>query len=200
MLPIVSFVGPTGVGKSTIMRLFGKEGCPKPLSGNSKSIESTSADIHAYIGSFPTQNNPSTVLLLDCEGSGGTSPSSLVESLKHYTLERITAWLQSRKPYVNTVFPRILYMFSSVYCFVFSGSVKEQQTWVEILLSYASQAAAATVNQSSRPVLVVIFNKTTLDEGEWNIETASAKCQDLRFMNFFSEVNVVCIFACKGAS
>jgi hypothetical protein len=195
-MPVVSFVGPTGVGKSTLLRLFCKEGTAKPLSSDPQSPESTSADIHAYIGSFPTQNNPPTTLMLDCEGINGTTPTSVRARLKNFALEKLNEIMDVRKPFVNRAFPRLLYMFSSVYCFVFTGSAKEQQTWIGLVSAYASQAAEATVNQLTLPVLIVIFNKATLDEGVWNIEEASTRIANTSsiFKNLFSEVKIVCIY------
>ena len=192
-MPVVSFVGPTGVGKSTLMRLLCKGGCDKPLSSDPKSLESTSADIHAYIGCFPTLHNPSTVLMLDCEGINGTAPRSTWGNLAKEKMQEI---LKFRKSFVNRAFPRLLYMFSSVFCFMFNGSPKEQQTWAGLISTYASQAAAATINQLVLPVLVVVFNKVTMEEGVWDVEEASAKFQDIGVLkSLYREVRVVCILS-----
>jgi GTPase SAR1 family protein len=66
LLPIVAVIGASGVGKSTFIRQCIKDGNPKPLAAPPQSATSTSADIHAYIGSLSDTSN---VLLLDSEGN-----------------------------------------------------------------------------------------------------------------------------------
>lgn len=186
-------VGATGAGKSTLMRQFIKEGCSKPLQSAPHSEDSTSADIHAYIGTFPNKKSPTTTLMLDCEGMNGGFPKALFNPFKKL-MHTVGALLEMRKPYVNTAYPRLLYMFSTVFVFVFTGSFKEKQTWVKTIEKYASLAASATINQLSLPSLVVIFNKCSYSEGIWDTEEASARAKNiLEFKNLFSEVKIVCI-------
>jgi hypothetical protein len=68
LVPVLSVVGGSGVGKSTFVRLCVKEGHPRPIAAPPQSATSTSADIHAYIGRFPTEKQLD-VLMLDSEGN-----------------------------------------------------------------------------------------------------------------------------------
>jgi hypothetical protein len=103
--------------------------------------------------------------------------------------------VEKRRKIVNEVFPRLLYICSSVYCFMFGGNMKERQKWVNFILSYASQAAAGIVNQKVLPVLVVVFNTATLSDGIWDVEKATKEANlDANLKAYFRDVHVVCIF------
>lgn len=99
-MPVVSFIGGTGAGKSRLMRMFVQDGNPQPLPGSLHDTESTSADIHAYHGSF----SPFNALMLDSEGFNGTVPRAARGRLNATTEE-------ARKEMVKKVYPRLLYMF-----------------------------------------------------------------------------------------
>lgn len=51
-----------------------KQGYPKPLPADPKSLQSTSSNVHAYVGDFLSHDQHFTSLLLDSEGSYGTIP------------------------------------------------------------------------------------------------------------------------------
>lgn len=178
------------------MRYLCKKDCDKPIPSLPKIVDSTSADIHAYIGTFPTQKHPSTSLLFDCEGISGGFPVAKKHQLRSSDDE--AHLLDIRKPYVKTAFPRLLYMVSSVLVFVFSGAIKEIQTWITDISEYGNRAAAATVNHHTLPYLVVIFNPV-VSEGEWDIEKSSASVEHIRqfkqLSTLFSGVKIISINA-----
>jgi hypothetical protein len=134
--------------------------------------------------------------MLDSEGINGTVPSSKKNYFDQLSRDILNKVMESRKKFVNIAFPRLLYLVSTLFCFVFSGSAKERQLWEGNISTYASQAAAATVNQLALPTLIVVFNKVTLSDGVWDIKEASKQCSDMNFINFFSKVIVVRIFSC----
>jgi hypothetical protein len=84
LLPVLSVVGGSGVGKSTFMRLCVKEGHPKPFAAPSQSTTSTSADIHAYIGCLSTEKQLD-VLMLDSEGKQKDN-ESITNLYTHFNL------------------------------------------------------------------------------------------------------------------
>jgi hypothetical protein len=185
-LPVISFIGGTGAGKSRLMRMFVKEDHSKPLPGPPHDTESTSADIHAYLGSFA----PFTALMFDSEGTNGTVPKGAKNRWNEATEEE-------RKNVVKKVYPRLLYMFSDIVCFITTLSKREQQTLIEQLTVYGGLAAAATVNQSRLPLLLLVFNKSSQSEGKWSVEEASRdfnKNEELKL--YFREIRVVgiCFF------
>lgn len=53
--PIVSFIGSSGVGKSTLMRML-MSSDPRPLPGNPEIDDPTSSDIHAYLADLSKYN------------------------------------------------------------------------------------------------------------------------------------------------
>jgi hypothetical protein len=102
-----------------------------------------------------------------------------------------------RQKTVNEVYPRLLYICSSVYCFMFGAGMKERQKWTSFVLTYASQAAAGTVNQKVLPILIIVFNTATLGDGIWDTDEATKKANiGDEFSDFFQEVHVVCINYC----
>lgn len=242
-MPIVSFIGPTGVGKSRLMRHCIQRGSSKPLPGDPKSDISTSTDIHAYLGEFSAPGDETNVLMLDTEGSQGTAPRGLQiryqankfrNFLSHHVphiphiggadgadnhektgltprsdeqedgetdssaasseddFSKLTDKQELRKPYVRIAFPRLMYMFSDVFCFIFTGSAQQVESIVGALSEYGRMAAAKTVNQSILPSLILIFNKVTKNAGEWDVETASARYNSA-LLDYFDVVRVVYI-------
>ncbi|KAG0559371.1 hypothetical protein KC19_10G099700 [Ceratodon purpureus] len=178
---LVTFIGPTGVGKSTLMRmLISLEGVSDPglmpLAGAPDNPQSTSADVHIYGGGQlrtssdvprPAVDSTYPLLYLDSEGiRGATEPrciSNLWDKVKslygHIEEKNRGEFLKKRSEHVQASYPRMLYNFSSVLCFVFSGSCKERESIVEPLLEWGESAAAGAANQH-RPQLIIIFNKT----------------------------------------
>jgi hypothetical protein len=89
----------------------------------------------------------------------------------------------------------MLYMCSSVYVFMFAAKVAERQSWFQSISCYANQAAAATVNQRTLPVLILVFNKVPKEDGVWEVDKATLHAQiGDQFSNVFREVHVVRIF------
>jgi hypothetical protein len=130
-------------------------------------------------------------LLLDCEGSSaGAIPTGLKET-SHYTDESNDV-VETRRPFVNIAYPRLLYLFSDVFCFVFAGSAKELETILGDVVEYGKMVASGTVNQSNLPALVLVFNKVTEREGIWDVTEASKPFNTLpEIQGIYSSVQVV---------
>ncbi|KAH0545443.1 hypothetical protein FGG08_000444 [Glutinoglossum americanum] len=152
---LISFVGQTGAGKSTIVRLLvelrnsGNQEYPTPVVGSVRGANRpTSGDVHLYIDpqSFKTQT---PMLYADCEGLGGgdIQPISLRvrdqskdptgvslysrcrSKYKKFNKRKIT-WMDSETPpgrefAVGDLYPRFLYTFSDVIVFVQENTRRE---------------------------------------------------------------------------
>jgi hypothetical protein len=69
---------------------------------------------------------------------------------------------------------------------------------LEPIESYANQAAGATVNQRTLPVLILVFSKVTKEAGVWDIAQATEHANiGSRFAKVFREVHVVRIYEYK---
>ncbi|KAK0628303.1 hypothetical protein B0T17DRAFT_149884 [Bombardia bombarda] len=69
---------------------------------------------------------------------------------------------QSRKVVVKTLYPRLLYAFSDVVCFVTTNS-RAAQTILEEMFTWAKDGHEKTLNQRVRPGLVIVLNKMAND-------------------------------------
>ncbi|CAM1500480.1 Fc.00g096420.m01.CDS01 [Cosmosporella sp. VM-42] len=200
---LVSFVGQTGVGKSTVINmLIAREqertrqpkGFPAPVTGLTGDNIPTTGDVHLY--SDPgTVNAQRPILYADCEGfTGGENPprglrrSKTNKSIndpqqlarKVSKLSNHLAWArdpkrQSREYAVMSLFPRILYTFSDVVVFVIREVRTFQTEVLQQLVKWAAMSIDKSINQPGMPHLVIVLNvtETTIDNGQWDPETAT---------------------------
>ncbi|KAF3187834.1 hypothetical protein TWF225_004058 [Orbilia oligospora] len=179
---IVSFVGATGAGKSLLVRYLihlGEtdsettwEDMQSPITGESTSFRPTTGEVNLYAD--PSTIGTSTPLLLvDCEGIDGSvvSIASDYQTKWHNLKEK-----SSRKVYylghqtdqndvVEDIYPRLLYIFSDVVCYVASDN-----TWPKIitrLLNWSTTGAQHTINQAALPALILIINGRNEGREEW---------------------------------
>ena len=188
----ISFVGRSMHGKSFLIRALqaaGTEPTPIPSPGAKEhNHDSTSSDIHLY-ADLPTAANDCPILYLDCEGFDGADvPSSL-------KAQGVTA-----RPSVKTVYPRLVYAFSTCVVFVTSGPLAGSHDAKEQLMSYARRGASGSRNQGFKPSLFIVFN--CFDGGEaqdfdWSIKGASRAFLNngdlATLQDFYSRIHVVYI-------
>ncbi|KAK3336354.1 hypothetical protein B0T19DRAFT_36498 [Cercophora scortea] len=72
---------------------------------------------------------------------------------------------ESRKLVVKSLYPRLLYAFSDVVCFVTTNS-RAAQTILEEMFTWAKEGHEKTLNQRVRPGLVIVLNK--MDQSSQN--------------------------------
>ncbi len=179
---VISFVGPTGAGKSLLLRmlmilmstvntdrLFGL-----PIPGQGNSAQSTSSDIHLYLsGSITGEEFPA--LFLDAEGvNGNLEPKGLGYYLKSFAnilYSNSQTYLEKRRVHVENSYPKLQYLFSDVICFVTDCSWKQRQSITEKLISWATTGVTGITNVPVKPKLLIIFNKVQLETLESPTQT-----------------------------
>ncbi|KAK5939023.1 hypothetical protein PMZ80_008326 [Knufia obscura] len=200
---LASFVGETNAGKSSLVKLLielcgsGSSDHMVPVVGtSSRSDLPTSGDVHLYSDptTFPTSR---PVLYADCEGLHGgermpsgahgksktiqlnMSPTSFIKA-QHHASEREIMWAEtaekrSREYQVHKLYPRLLYSFSDVICFVTKNPRTIEKT-VQQLLDWAAAALETSSNQPVMPHAIIILNACEdVPERFYDVDWASSE-------------------------
>lgn len=178
----ISFFGKTGHGKSTLLTIIlqtigrhqlppGTEDhhgsqltFPHPVIGATDSPDSTSSDLHLYVGPKVTDEQ-FPLLFFDTEGLDGTKvPKTLGKEKRKNRRKALIKATQSvfyfnkRRNHVDQSFPKLVYLFSDVICYISQDSWKEKKP-IDRLIAWASQGSANIINQGIKPKLIIIYNK-----------------------------------------
>ncbi|KAK3941958.1 hypothetical protein QBC46DRAFT_352819 [Diplogelasinospora grovesii] len=89
--------------------------------------------------------------------------SSLSSTLSRRSLGYVDA--DSRQVVVKSLYPRLLYAFSDVVCFV-TNNAKASHTILEEMFKWAKDGHEKTLNQRVRPGLVIVLNKMAQESHE----------------------------------
>ncbi|KAF3181429.1 hypothetical protein TWF751_009368 [Orbilia oligospora] len=193
---IASFVGPTGAGKSVLIRsiiyLSAPEGeawesIEAPVPGEQDSFCSTTGEVNLYPepSSFGTKT---PILLADCEGVEGSKPVATkhqkdwMKLSRRYRIQNKEGRGLDRSSIVKNIYPRFLYIFSDVICYV----TRDQRLWASAtvqLLEWSSIGAEHTINQRTLPALIIILNNSSIENEAWVSDD-----QDILRDQFFATV------------
>jgi hypothetical protein len=150
----------------------------------------TSSDVHLYYD-LATINTDRPILLADSEGlSGGnqTPFGSLIDDAAKYARyysnsarwkpaahnasRKIIPWKKESghkitRPYcVEHIYPRVLYAFSEVICYVIQQSPRIMESLISQMITWADKARDASLNQVTLPRVILVLNNVPVSEQE----------------------------------
>ncbi|KYQ91383.1 patatin family protein [Tieghemostelium lacteum] len=184
---MVSFIGPTGTGKSTLISPLSYMTGEYPIPGNQGSTVSTSSDISSYTGTLQIEGKNINYLITDSEGIGG-SVIPLKHPITNQKLEKneLEEFGRNREIFVKISYPRLLYMFSDVVVYTFVG-VNQKGTITE-QLKEISKISASSTNKTTKPHLIIVFNLVA-KAGLKEVSESTKDFMDDSFGNKPSELN-----------
>jgi hypothetical protein len=144
-----------------------------PVVGTEESFLSTTGEVNLYCDPR-TFGTVSPQLYIDCEGLGGGEPAAAAHQKKWQDSSRSHPIHQKqkqdipidRKWAVENLYPKFIYLFSDVVCYV----TRNPRGWAEIvdnLLTWASVAAQHAVNQYALPAAIIVLNGPPTSEEMW---------------------------------
>ncbi|KAK6511350.1 hypothetical protein TWF481_000270 [Arthrobotrys musiformis] len=186
---ITSFVGFTGAGKSVLIRsliyhsakdgTFSSFDAPVPGARSGEGLLlSTTGEVNLY-AEPSTFGTKSPIFFADCKGIMGSEPlasryqNSWAKLGRKYRIQIS----MDRRTVVKKIYPRFLYIFSDVVCYV----TKDHRSWADTavrLLEWSSAGAQTTINQYTLPALIIILNAPIVENSDWVSDDQDAVTRD----------------------
>ncbi|KAG7424468.1 Phospholipase A I [Fusarium oxysporum f. sp. raphani] len=179
---LVTFVGQTDVGKSTIIRglMSARSGedwvgdeSPVPAPADSNPCTSTTGEVNLYADPA-TLESKNPILYVDCEGFSGTGTLAAKYQSRWYSrdiryrdyrIDESSTHATTRTHVAKQIYPRFLYIFSDVICFVVEQTRLIRDAVIS-LLKWSQICSSHVVNQFSIPSAILIINNW--DPAKWN--------------------------------
>lgn len=190
-VPVLSFLGPTGAGKSSLLcKLKPTE---KPIVAlNSQPIPTTS-NINSYLA--PGFEDIKNLRLLDVEGEDGGLPlleyckseginveelnlsaGGIVDFVKsvfaNCDQKELNMYMNARKETTKQSFTRLAYTMSDVIIYVNTVPAKRESEYLERVLEFA-EAAQKELSSVERPSLIMVFNQCNKREEPFDIDEST---------------------------
>jgi hypothetical protein len=148
--------------------LNGGEALPKQLRHHRPQEPRTAAP-PTYESTAPGEGDPL--------GDRGTRHARHRHSSKRTIQWARTPQTRKREYAVSQLYPRVLYTFSDVVVFVLRNPRAFESTVLEKLIQWGALSIDASLNQPALPHAVIVLNATEagVDEGEWDVETATRR-------------------------
>ncbi|KAL4987485.1 hypothetical protein BDW68DRAFT_177857 [Aspergillus falconensis] len=183
---LITFVGDTGAGKSTIIRSLiwcsaesitrSIDDCeapiPAPKDASETAMTSTSGEVNLYPDPA-TYGTDTPRMYADCEGFQGTHPMAAKYQDKWHTKGRQYPVAPARGgdavdrvAAVQGIYPKFLYIFSDVICIVTRNCRLRTQIAIR-LLEWSEAGAQDSVNQSALPAAIIIINAPPEEHDQW---------------------------------
>jgi len=160
---VVTFVGATHVGKSTMIRQLVSTGNCVPAVAAINNYFPTTGNVHLYSSDMHFLNEanaPGLINLIDLEGSNSPSiPQYVLNSLTSQLKKLVTeqSLIERRRKQVNQNLPRFAYVMSDVVVYISEGSWANTE-YRDNVVAFAN-AAVENVASAIRPCLIIVHNK-----------------------------------------
>lgn len=152
--------------------------------GTLDSCTATSGEVSLYKDPS-TFGSASPILYADCEGLEGGKPVCS-KYQKEWSKHGKSYLMKSkdsnghpidRKSAVRNLYPRFLYIFSDIICFV-SKNPKSYGTIVTTLMQWSEMGARKALNQYALPAAIIIINQPTIEFPRWTTTDTEVATND----------------------
>jgi hypothetical protein len=137
----------------------------------SSAIISTTDGVNLYLDPS-TFGTATPTFFADCKGMLGTEPLAAQHQNhwsrfgRRYLIETKDGKPIDRRTAIMAIYPRFLYIFSDVICYV----TRDHKAWADSvvrLLNWSKVGAQNIINQFALPALIIILNGPALENEAW---------------------------------